>query len=101
MSARVSSLLRLGIRRRGPERCVTGHDLLDPLTCGLSHSTVPLVENLRMVPGASRGRRRRLADEPRKGRAVMPLHYRLLARGFQLASGRITRPPTAYDAFAA
>jgi acetyl esterase len=31
----------------------------------------------------------------------MPLHYRLLARGFQLASGRITRPPTAYDAFAA
>jgi acetyl esterase len=31
----------------------------------------------------------------------MPLHYRLLARGFQLASGRITRPPAAYDTFAA
>lgn len=31
----------------------------------------------------------------------MPLHYRLLAKGFQLAAGRISRPPAAYDTFAA
>lgn len=31
----------------------------------------------------------------------MPLHHRLLARAFQIASGRISRPPAAYDAFAA
>lgn len=31
----------------------------------------------------------------------MPLHHRLLARAFQIASGRIARPPKAYDDFAA
>ncbi|WP_088287897.1 alpha/beta hydrolase [Kineosporia sp. A_224] len=31
----------------------------------------------------------------------MPLHHRLLAKGFQVLAGRVTRPPAAYDAFAA
>lgn len=31
----------------------------------------------------------------------MSLRHRLLARGFQVLAGRVTRPPAAYDAFAA
>jgi acetyl esterase len=31
----------------------------------------------------------------------MPLRHRLVVKGFQLAAGRVVRPPAAYDAFAA